>query len=96
MRVDFLPTLTAEVSLWPIVQSFNFSLVPLQHQLLVINFFTIIDAAFMSWARNQEDWVAKVLAAVQPKKSKSSGGATLQMQALNAQEAGSSKGGKAA
>lgn len=44
MRVDFLPTLTAEISVWPIVQSVNFSVVPLQHQLLVINVFTIMDA----------------------------------------------------
>ena len=31
MRVDFLPTLTAEVTIRPIVQSVNFSVVPLQH-----------------------------------------------------------------
>lgn len=96
MRVDFAPTLAAEMSLWPIVQSVNFSLVPLKHQLLVINVFTIIDAAFMSWARNQEDWVGKVTAALQGKKHSSSSGsgtAELQMKPL---PAGSSKGGKGA
>lgn len=94
MRVDFVPTLAAEVSLWPIVQSVNFSLVPLQHQLLVINLFTIIDAAFMSWARNQEDWVNKVLVGLNLQGSSSSGsGKQLQMQPLAA--AGSdSKGSK--
>ncbi len=35
--------------------------VPLQHQLLVVNTMTIADAAFMSWARNQEDWLGKAL-----------------------------------
>lgn len=90
MRVDFLPTLTAEVSIWPIVQSVNFSVVPLKHQLLVINVFTIMDAAFMSWARNQEDWVAKVMAALQPGSSRK---ATLEMQPLTL-AAGGSKGSK--
>jgi protein Mpv17 len=85
MRVDFLPTLTAEVSIWPIVQSVNFSVVPLQHQLLVINVFTIMDAAFMSWARNQEDWVTKVLAVLPGGKSSStssSGTPQLEMRPL--------------
>jgi len=92
MRVDFLPTLTAEVSIWPIVQSVNFSVVPLKHQLLVINVFTIMDAAFMSWARNQEDWVTKVMAALQLGSSSSSK-ATLEMQPLTL-AAGGSKGSK--
>lgn len=94
MRVDFLPTLTAEISIWPVVQSVNFSVVPIKHQLLVINCFTIMDAAFMSWARNQEDWVTKVVAAFQGSskgKSSSSTGA-LQMQPLAA-AAGSKSGG---
>lgn len=87
MKVDFVPTLAAEVSIWPIVQSVNFSVVPLQHQLLVINVFTIIDAAFMSWARNQEDWVTKVLAALPGgnKGGSSSSGAQLQMKPLVAE-----------
>jgi protein Mpv17 len=42
-----------QVSVWPLVQSVNFSVVPVRHQLLVINMFTIVDAAFMSWARGQ-------------------------------------------
>lgn len=36
------------------LQSFNFWKVPVQHQLLVVNSATIVDAAFMSWARNQD------------------------------------------
>jgi hypothetical protein len=54
MATDFVPTLALEVSLWPFVQSINFWKVPVQHQLLVVNSATIVDAAFMSWARNQD------------------------------------------
>ena len=61
MRTDFVPTLALEMSLWPVVQSFNFWRVPVQHQLLVVNSATIVDAAFMSWARNQDDWLGAAL-----------------------------------
>ncbi|WIA10259.1 hypothetical protein OEZ85_010458 [Tetradesmus obliquus] len=60
MAVDFLPTLAAEVTLWPVIQGINFTFVPLKHQLLVVNTMTIFDACFMSWSRNQDDWLAKV------------------------------------
>jgi hypothetical protein len=60
MRVDFLPTLAAEVTLWPVIQGINFSCVPLKHQLLVVNTMTIFDACFMSWSRNQDNWLGKV------------------------------------
>jgi protein Mpv17 len=61
MRKDFVPTLAAEVTFWPVVQTFNFARVPVQHQLLVVNSMTIVDAAFMSWARNHEDWLGTLL-----------------------------------
>ncbi len=61
MRTDFWPTLIAEVSIWPVVQAINFAKVPLKHQLLVVNAFTTLDAAFMSWARNREDWFGRLL-----------------------------------
>jgi protein Mpv17 len=32
-----------------------------QHQLLVVNSMTVLDAAFMSWARNQDDWLGRLL-----------------------------------
>jgi protein Mpv17 len=59
MQVDFVPTLAAEMSFWPLIQAVNFSIVPLKHQLLVVNTMTIVDACFMSWARNQDDWLSK-------------------------------------
>jgi protein Mpv17 len=54
MKTDFVSTLALEVSVWPFVQSVNFWKVPVKHQLLVVNSMTVVDAAFMSWARNQE------------------------------------------
>jgi hypothetical protein len=38
--------------------------VPLAHQLLAVNFMTLLDAAFMSWARTQDNWSADFMAAV--------------------------------
>lgn len=35
MKQDFLPTLAAELAVWPVLQAINFSRVPLRHQLLV-------------------------------------------------------------
>lgn len=46
-------------------QSANFAFVPLKHQLLVVNSMTILDAIFMSWARNQDDWFGKLRARFQ-------------------------------
>ncbi|KAI8476925.1 MAG: hypothetical protein J3K34DRAFT_381933 [Monoraphidium minutum] len=60
MKTDFVPTLALEVSVWPFVQSVNFWKVPVKHQLLVVNSMTVVDAAFMSWARNQEDWLTSL------------------------------------
>lgn len=60
MAVDFLPTLVADVTVWPWLQSVNFKFTPLQYQLLVVNAFVIVDSTFMSWARATDDWVAKI------------------------------------
>jgi protein Mpv17 len=60
LESDFWPTLAAEVCFWPAVQGVNFWRVPARHQLLVVNALTVADAAFMSWARAQDDWLAAV------------------------------------
>lgn len=60
LESDFWPTLAAEVCFWPAVQGVNFWRTPVHHQLLVVNALTVADAAFMSWARAQDDWVAAV------------------------------------
>lgn len=51
---DALPTLAAELMVWPVIQVFNFAKVPLQYQLLVVNGVTIFDATFMSWAQHND------------------------------------------
>lgn len=61
MKVDFVPTYAAELAFWPVVQTLNFSKVPVRHQLLVVNTFSLLDAAFISWVGNQSDWSTKVL-----------------------------------
>lgn len=61
---DFLPTYAAELCFWPAFQTLNFTRIPVQHQLLAVNFMTLLDASFLSWARCQEDWVATILGVV--------------------------------
>lgn len=61
MQVDFIPTYTAELAFWPAVQTLNFSKVPVRHQLLVVNTFSLLDAAFISWVGHQEDWWGKMM-----------------------------------
>lgn len=36
----------------------------MQHQLLAVNVFTLFDAAFMSWARHEDDWYLHLQAAL--------------------------------
>jgi hypothetical protein len=44
-------------------QAVNFARCPVQHQLLAVNVFTLFDAAFMSWARHEDDWYLHLQAA---------------------------------
>jgi protein Mpv17 len=46
---DFVPTMCAELAIWPLFQAFNFSVVPVQHQLLAVNAASLVDATFLSW-----------------------------------------------
>jgi protein Mpv17 len=59
-QVDFWPTYAAELAVWPVVQAVNFSKVPVRHQLLVVNTFSLLDAAFISWVGHQQDWFTKI------------------------------------
>lgn len=61
MQVDFIPTYAAELAFWPLVQTANFSYVPVRHQLLAVNMFSLLDAAFISWVGNQQDWLGKIM-----------------------------------
>lgn len=53
LRANFWPTLLAESAVWPAVQGLNFWLVPLQHQLLVVNVVSLADCTFLSWVKHQ-------------------------------------------
>ncbi|BBN18919.1 protein Mpv17 [Marchantia polymorpha subsp. ruderalis] len=55
LKRDFVPTFMIEGSTWFFVQIANFRFVPVQHQLLFVNFFCILDSAFLSWVKHQED-----------------------------------------
>lgn len=42
VSTDFIPTLTAELTVWPAVQAVNFKLVRVEYHLLVVNLLTIL------------------------------------------------------
>ncbi|CAM6085287.1 unnamed protein product [Calypogeia fissa] len=52
---DFPPTFMTEGAMWFFVQIANFRLVPVRNQLLVVNLFCILDSAFLSWVKHQDD-----------------------------------------
>lgn len=52
---DFIPTYMTEGLGWGFVQVANFRLVPVRHQLLFVNVFCLIDSAFLSWVKHQDD-----------------------------------------
>ena len=58
---DFLPTFAAEMGFWPLFQCFNFTRIPLEHQLLAVNLAMIFDASFLSWTREQDDWLGVLI-----------------------------------
>ena len=49
---DFVPSYAVDCSVWPIVQCFNFRLVPVQLQLLVVNLFCYFDDVFLSYVQH--------------------------------------------
>lgn len=55
LKRDFLPAFMLEGMMWPVVQMANFRFVPVRHQLLFVNAFCILDSAFLSWFKHQED-----------------------------------------
>lgn len=55
VKRDFLPALILEGGVWPAVQVANFRFVPVQYQLLYVNFFCLLDSCFLSWLEQQED-----------------------------------------
>lgn len=63
LKTNFIPTLTVEIGAWTPIQTFTFYKVPVQHQLLFVNTLCLVDAAFISWAGTQDDWLATAKAA---------------------------------
>ncbi|XP_024520294.1 protein SYM1 isoform X2 [Selaginella moellendorffii] len=63
---DFIPAFLTEGAVWPVVQVVNFRFVPVQHQLLYVNFFCLLDSAFLSWFKHQNNapWKRKLTAFV--------------------------------
>ena len=61
LKTDFFSTLSAEFTIWPIVQFVHFSKVPVAYQLLVVNAFTVGDATFMSWVQHKPGWFGKLV-----------------------------------
>lgn len=67
---DFIPTYMTEGVGWGFVQVVNFRLVPVRHQLLFVNVFCLIDSAFLSWVKHQDDapWKKYLTSLVSPNK----------------------------
>lgn len=55
IKKDFIPALLLEGCIWPIFQVANFRYIPVQHQLLYVNFLCLLDSCFLSWIEQQED-----------------------------------------
>lgn len=70
---DFIPTYMTEGLGWGFVQVANFRLVPVRHQLLFVNVFCLLDSAFLSWVKHQDDapWKKYLTSLVTPKPSES-------------------------
>lgn len=60
LRRDFWSAYIAELAVWPAFQTWNFSKVPVRHQLLAVNVAALGDATFLCWVKSQEDWMAKI------------------------------------
>ncbi|CAM6020644.1 unnamed protein product [Sphagnum balticum] len=51
IKDDYFPTLLTEGIVWMCIQLVNFRFVPVQHQLLFVNGFSLLDSAFLSWVK---------------------------------------------
>lgn len=49
---DFVPTYVLDYSFWPLVQGTNFALVPVRHQLLVVNTVCYFDDIFLTFVQH--------------------------------------------
>ncbi|DBA79766.1 TPA: hypothetical protein ACH3X1_008431 [Trebouxia sp. C0004] len=61
LQQDFLPTMGAEMAIWPAYQAVNFARVPVQHQLLICSVGTLFDSTFLCWVHDHNDWLSMVV-----------------------------------
>jgi len=68
IQLEFWPSFLLECSVWPAVQAVNFKLVPVRHQLLVVNTVAVLDCAFLSWVSHDGDssapWPMRLVARI--------------------------------
>jgi hypothetical protein len=57
LQTTFLPTYKANLTLWPAVQLANFSLVPLEHRVLVVNLVSLGKLAVQQHERGLLTWL---------------------------------------
>lgn len=55
---DFKSTYFTELAFWTAFQTWNFTKVPVRHQLLAVNLASLLDATFLSWVRMHDNWTA--------------------------------------
>lgn len=69
---DFIPAFMTEGAVWPLVQVLNFRFVPVQHQLLFVNGVCVLDSAWLSWLKYQDDapWKQYLLSVILRNRSK--------------------------
>jgi len=55
VKRDFLLAFMTEGCVWPIVQAVYFCFVPMRYQLFYVNFFCLLDNAFLSWFEQEDN-----------------------------------------
>jgi protein Mpv17 len=54
-RNQYFKTLLTNYYIWPVIQTINFTFVPLQHRAFVVNFVAIFWNTYLSWAANKQE-----------------------------------------
>lgn len=67
LDTDYLPTVVAELFVWPGWQIYTFRSVPLRHQLMTSNLLTLGEAVALPLAKSQDAWFSSVVRVSQDK-----------------------------